>query len=196
MILAIASLFVATGKTSYRFEGSFIECCSCKGVCTTEITGQDAGCHGFGAIHFDRGSFGGRSIAGGSAAFAFDSGKWVRLYIDGPKANRTAIQQMMTLILKDWGKLDAVQPASVRISHLNGHYRLIVDNGKIARLDVKPVMGGDGRSPVTHRNLTSPMHSILMQGSTVHASFSEGRPFTLRDTNGFFNLRCTMHGWL
>ena len=198
MLLPVLALVVAGGsaKLPYTFEASFIECCSCKEVCVTEITGRDAGCHGFGAIRFRKGAYGGRDISGTATAFAFDSGKWVRIYVDAPVYKRAAVTAFMKAALADWGKLEAVHTATVRLSNAGGTYSLFVDKGHTAGLEMRPVLGGDGKTAVTHRNLTSPLHSSLMQGRTGSASFSDTHAFKLSETNGFFNDRCVMKGRL
>src|SRR5690349_16329065 len=94
-VLCALSLAASPAKVSYSFSGQFIECCSCKEVCVTEITGKDAGCHGFGALQFSSGSYGGKSLAGAAVAFAWDSGKWVRIYVDAPPNKQAAVSGFM-----------------------------------------------------------------------------------------------------
>jgi hypothetical protein len=198
-MLVSALLLVAIGtpaKQPYHFDASFIECCSCRDVCVTEITGRDAGCHGFGAIKFRTGSYAGKDISGTAAAFAFDSGKWVRIYIDAPDKQRAAVTNLMKAALADWGKLEGIRNGSVRLTRNGDAHSLIVDKGHTMMLVMKPVLGGDGKSAVTHTNLASPLHSSLMQGVTSSAQFSDFHPFKLAATNGFFNEHCVMKGGL
>jgi hypothetical protein len=195
MILsALLAVTAMPPKLPYTFEASFVESCSCKEVCVTEITGRDAGCHGLGAIRFRKGSYGGKDISGAASAFAFDSGKWVRIYIDAPKDKRAAVTSFMKAVLADWGKLEEVHTATVRISNTGGVYRLFVDKGHTAGLEMRAVLGGDGHSPVSHGNLGSPLHSTLMQGRTGSAHFSDTHSFKLTNSNGFFNEKCVMKG--
>jgi hypothetical protein len=192
MFSLVAAIVIA--KQPYRFVASFIECCSCKDVCVTEITGRDVGCHGIGAIKFNSGSYGGKDLSGTAAAFAWDSGKWVRLYIEAPDGKRQGVTSLMKAILADWGKLEEVRTGSVRITHSNGRYMLRVDKGHTAAIEMKPVMGADGKTPVTHTNLASPMHSVLMQAATIGGTFADAHPFSLTDTNGFFNMHTVIKG--
>jgi hypothetical protein len=181
-------------KHSYHFTAKFIEGCSCKDVCVTEITGRDAGCHGLGALQFSKGSYDGKDISGTSASFAWDSGKWVDLVIDAPAGKRDAVTNLMKAFLADWGKLEPVRSGSVRIWTASSSFNLAVNKGKSMSLAVKPVFGGDGKTAVVHANLTSPMHSTLMQGLATSAQFGSGHPFTLKGTNAFYNMHCVMKG--
>jgi hypothetical protein len=192
MLSVVAAIAIA--KQPYHFVAQFIECCSCKDVCVTEITGRDVGCHGFGALKFESGRYAGKDLGGTSAAFAWDSAKWVRIYVDAPSAKRDAVTSFMKSLLADWGKLEDVHQSSISFTKTAGGFSLSVDKGHIATLKMKPVFGGDGKTPVTHTNLSSPMHSTLMQGATSSAIFADAHPFSLTDTNGFFNMRCVMNG--
>jgi hypothetical protein len=195
-MLSIVAATAILAKQPFHFVATFIECCSCKDVCVTEITGRDAGCRGLGAIHFESGSYGGKNLAGTAAAFAWDSGKWVRIYVDAPAGKSAGVTSFMKAMLADWGKLEPVHTGSVRISHSGGRYALLVDKGHTGSIEMKPVLGGDGKTPVSHTNLSSPVHSTLMQGATLGASFSGEHPFELKDSNGFFNMHCVMEGKL
>jgi hypothetical protein len=190
MLCAIA-VVVCAAKLPYTFRASFVEGCSCKDICVTEITGRDAGCHGVGAMHFERGNYGGKSFSGTSAAWAWDSGKWVRLYVEGPSAQRQVLTAFMKAMLADWGKLESVSAARIDVKKQPNGFSATLP---ALRIIVRPVLGGDGKSAVVHTNLTSPFHSTLMQGETVHAAFTAEHPFTLDKTNGFYNPRYGMSG--
>jgi len=196
MLVTALLLSLSAPRTPYHFSASFIECCSCKDVCVSEITGRDVGCHGFGAIRFKSGSFGGKSLAGTACAFAWDSGKWVRIYFDGPPSRRETAALFMRAVLKDWGTLESVHRAGVEISRASGGYVLKVDGGATAELKMKPIFGADRKTPVCHTNLSSPLHSSLNQGETQTATFSDMHPFNLEKTNGFFYMNCKMSGRL
>ncbi len=193
MILTIA---LAMAVQPFNFQAQFIESCSCKGVCVTEITGRDAGCHGVGAFVFQKGFYGGQDISGSAAAFAWDSGKWVRLYVDAPPARREHVTALIKAFVKDWGTLEGVQAASIFVGKAAGRFTLSIGRGRIASIDMKPVFGAGGKEPVTHANLASPLHSTLMQGETVSATFADEHPFTLKGSNGFFNYHDVMKGRL
>jgi hypothetical protein len=197
-MLLTALIVVATlpAKLPYRFEASFIESCSCRDICVTEITGRDAGCHGVGAIRFKNGSYGGRDLSGTAGAFAFDSGKWVSIYVDAPAAKRAGVTAFMKAALADWGKLEEVRFASVRLNGGGSVHSLLVDKGQTAAIEMRSVLGGDGKTAVAHTNLTSPLHSSLMQGATTSAHVGGAHAFKLTGSNGFFNDRCVMNGSL
>lgn len=192
-MFASFALALATAKLPYRFDAQFVECCSCKDTCVSEITGRDVGCHGMGALSVAKGTYGGRDISGTSVAFAWDSGKWVRIYVDASESKRAAAISLIKAALADWGKLLEVRPASIRISATAGNYGFWVDGGRTMTVTVKPVLGGNGL-PVTHTNLSSPLHSTLMQGETVSAGFWGPNAFELKGTNGFFNMKTVMRG--
>jgi hypothetical protein len=120
----------------------------------------------------------------------------VRIYIDASAAKRQAVTNFMKAALADWGKLEAVKAASVRMTKTGARHSLFVDKGLTALLEMKPVVGGDNVTPVAHNNLASPLHSLLFQGATTSASFSDSHPFKLAGSNGFFNDRCVMRGRL
>jgi len=191
----LASAHIHPAHT-YSYKGVFLEGCSCQDVCVTEITGKDAGCHGFGAIEFKKGSFDGADFSGTRVAFAWDSAKWVRIYVDAPDTKRKAATQFMTTMLKDWGALEGVTAAKISLAKSHDEWKFSVNDGAVATMEMKPVFGGDGKTPVEHSNLASPFHRSLSQAVTVNASFADAHPFVLQGTNAFFNAACEMKGTL
>lgn len=197
MTIALAIFVLTSARQEYRIDTQFVESCSCKDVCVTEITGRDAGCHGLGAMHFTHGKYGGKDFSGASAAFAWDSGKWVRIFVDASGSKRAAVTEFMKAALADWGKLEPIQTASIKIFKSGKDYRLEIGGGKLGKSVISPVFGGDGKTAVTHTNLTSPLHSTLMQGATASAALLDvGHSFTLSGTNGFYNMHSVMKGRL
>lgn len=194
-VSCLLALMPGPAKYSYTFDAQFVEGCSCKDICVTEITGRDAGCHGIGAMRFRRGTYNGKDFSGSTVAWAWDSGKWVRLYVDAPSSKRAAATDFMKAILADWGKLEGVSASSVKISRAGKGYTAVIDGGKEGAITIVPVFGRDGATAVTHTNLTSPLHSILNQGETKSASFrNPAHAFKLDKTNGFYNPSTRMAG--
>lgn len=195
MALTLALLTVIAAKAPYSFDATFVEGCSCKDVCVTEITGKDAGCHGIGLMEFRKGTYAGKDFSGAKVGWAWDSGKWVQIYIDAPAAKRAAAEAFMKAALADWGALELIKPAKITIKKEKAGFYGLIDDGAIAKIRVQPVFGGDGKTAVTHTNLTSPFHSTLMQGETLSAAFPP-HGFELVKTNGFFNASDKMKGKL
>lgn len=198
MLTALASYALvvsATAKAPFAFDAAFVEGCSCKEVCVTEITGKDAGCHGLGGISFKNATYGGRDFSGTRTAFVWDSGKWVRIYIDAPSAaKREAVTAYMKAVLTDWAPEVTIENAKVAVTSSGGQGTVTINGGQVGKITVKPVMGGDGKTPVVHDNLSSPMHTTLFQGQTTSATFAGPNGFSLDATNGFLNLRYRMKG--
>jgi hypothetical protein len=192
--MLLVAMQAPTHHHAYSFDGVFLEGCSCKDVCVTEITGKDAGCHGMGAIDFKKGKFDGADFSGTRVAFAWDSAKWVRIYVDAPDEKRKALTDFMTTMLADWGSLEGVTPAKITVSKASGHLGFSVNDGTVLSMDLKPVLGADGINGVEHTNLASPFHRSLTQAVTTNAALSDAHPFVLQDTNAFYNLHCVMKG--
>lgn len=195
MIVAFTLVAVLVApKHSYQYVASFIEGCSCKDICVTEITGRDAGCHGVGGIQFKSGKFDGKDISGTAAAFAWDSGKWVDLTVDASDSKLEAVTSLMKSFLADWGKLETVRRGQVLLASSEQVTSLVVNKGHSSTLVVKPVYGAKGKYPVVHSNLASPIHSTLMQGVTTSCEYLDVHQFTLKNTNGFYNSHFAMKG--
>jgi hypothetical protein len=191
MLCAVA-IALSFSKQPYSFHASFVEGCSCKDICVTEITGRDAGCHGVAAMRFEQGAYAGRSFAGTSAAWAWDSGKWVRLYLDAPSGKRQVLATFMKAMLADWGKLESVSSSNIS---LTASANFCSAKSQDLSIRVTPIFGGDGKTAVVHTNLTSPFHTMLMQGETAHAEYLHAdHDFVLDKTNGFYNPNCVMRG--
>jgi hypothetical protein len=195
MLTSLVCLLVSAPTAKpYSFDAMFLEGCSCKDICVTEITGRDAGCHGLGAMSFRKASYGGKDFSGTKAFFAFQSGKWVRIYVDAPTNKRPALTEFMKAALRDWGKLEGVFPSQITVRKAEGRY--FASSNKSPTLEIKPVTGGDGKTAVAHTNLTSPLHSTLTQGETVLGTLASPHRFNIQKTSGFYNWTCRMRGTL
>jgi hypothetical protein len=188
-------LAVSAAKKPYSIDALFVEGCSCKGVCSAEITGVDVGCRGVGAMKFYKASYGGADFSGTLAAWAWGpSGEWVRIYVQSPAKKRAAVIGFMTAALESWGKLVSVKDAAIEIQGANGSYQAMVNDGEVMSLSTKPVLGANGKG-VLISNLPSPFHSAVTQGQTVRAVFKDGMdPFDLEATSAFTYPHCVMKG--
>lgn len=191
---ALALLAGAPEKKPYSFDALFVEGCSCSGVCVTEITGVDAGCHGLAAMEFHRGSYGGADFSGSRAAWAFTPEKTVVIYIDAPEPKRAALSAFLKAALADWGKLEAVKTTPIHVTHPKDSYRVTIGTGSIGKIQVSSDTSGGS---VKLSNLKSLFHSELIHGQTRAASFADqGHRFELKQSNGYYYPHCVMHGKL
>ena len=191
--LAVVSVTFAVEKRSYSFDALFVEGCSCKSVCVAEITGADTGCHGLGAIQFYKGRYGDVNISDTRAAWAFTPEKTVVLYVDAPEKKRTAVSAFMTAALADWGKLEVVKMAAIKITGTSGSYAAIIGNGSTGKLEVKA--DTKGTTGVKLTNLKSLFHNELFHDQTVHGAYADAKHhFDLKQTNAYYYPHCVMRG--
>lgn len=189
---AVCSLLTVglASKHPYSYDAVFLEGCSCKDVCVTEITGTDSGCRGLAAMSFGRAKYDGKDFSGSRAAWAWGPG-WVHLYVDATGSKLVTMTRFFRAALADWGKMDNVTVTRVTVSKLGAS----VQEGKLASLTVNPVFGKDGKSPVEHTNLSSVFHDRLSQGKIKKAWYREaGHEAEWAGSNAFFNSRCKMSG--
>jgi hypothetical protein len=158
------------------------------------MTGLVMGCEGVGAFDFTNGNVGGVSLAGCRGAYATVPGQWVIIYIDAPNAQKhAAAEKMMRYTLDGFGKVEAVHDAKISLTGSRGNYKAVV--GKYFTLVTKPMMGGDGKTPLRYENMHDRVHPDVMGGTTLTCSFKDGnRHFDLKDSNAFFNDKLMVHG--
>jgi hypothetical protein len=188
----------AGAKQRFSAAGTFVEGCSCSAPCPCELTGVAHGCTGVGALSLTGGSYQGRSLAGAKIVYATAPGDWVRLYVDAATPQqRAAAEAFGRAVYSAFGKIESVKPAHIALTGSAGSYSLSVDNGKIMKLTTKPVLGGNGRTPIVINNIHDPVHPTVMQGKTVSGSYNDGdHSFTLKDSNSYFNDRMRGQGKL
>ncbi|MBI4548668.1 MAG: DUF1326 domain-containing protein [Ignavibacteriae bacterium] len=197
---AISILFTGTviagGKWSAK--GTFVEGCSCNPPCACELTGVEMGCQGVGAMEFTGGSYMGTDLTGAKITYATTPGQWVRIYVDAKDDKQ---KEAATAFAKDYykgfGPVEASSAAKIDISGKNGRYTVKVDDGKIMTLVTEPILGGDGKTPLVHKNTKSKLVVDFKQGKTVSGMFSDGeRKFELKSSNSYFNDKVKSEGTL
>lgn len=193
VLVAVSMLTVSgsagAGKSSFSFKGMYVEGCSCNAPCPCELTGVQMGCEGVGFFSFTSGSYNGMDFDGTRGAYAVKPGDYLVIYVDAPnEAKRKAVAEFMKAAFKDWGKLEGVESAKIKISGKGGNYVCTIGNGSEMSLTTKAVMGGDKKTPMSYHNINSPLHSTVMQATSVKCHFKRGnRSFDLKDSNGYFN---------
>ena len=152
------------------------------------------GCEGVGAFQFDSGSFSGMNISGCKMAYAVAPGDYIVFYVDAPNAAKhKAVDDLCKTAFKGWGKM-TFRTGKIAIHGSNGGYSFDVDGGKVMSLKMSPTLGADKKSAMTYSNINSAMHPTVMQGKVLSGMFSgEGKSFTLKDTNAYFNNRLNVN---
>jgi hypothetical protein len=148
-------------------------------------------CKGVGAIAIVHGDYCGEDISGVRFAYATVLGDWLRLYVDAPDpAKRAAVEKFLRVLCADWGKLESVKDAKIEIEGRGGGYAVKVDGGKTMAFVIAPVIGGDGKTPITHTNTHSAFATIFLQGKSASTTTynDETRTFEIAaGRNGYFN---------
>jgi len=189
VVLVVPSGTASAGGGKWNVKGTYLEGCSCMGVCGCELTGMESGCQGIGALVLSGGSWNGTNLAGAKIAYATVPGEWVRIYVDAKDdKQREAATAFGTSALKDFGKLDKVASARINVSGKEGKYTMDVDGGNIMSLTTEPVLGGDNKTPIMHTNVKNPLNSVFVQGKTIAGKYSDGdKTFELKGTNSYSN---------
>lgn len=189
---------VAVGKQPFTMKGSYVEGCSCMGVCPCELTGLMNGCLGLGAVTVTSGTYMGKDLSGARIAYAVAPGSWVRVYTQPKsKGQSAAVQAFARAVYSGFGKIESVRDANVQMTGSGGKYVVKVDGGKVASFTTVPVLGGDNRTPIVHSNIKDPLYHTVMQGKTVSGMYHDGkRSFTLKGSNSYFNNRIDAKGTL
>jgi hypothetical protein len=185
----------AEGK--WKAAGVFVEGCSCMGVCPCEQVGVRDGCDGVGAMMLGSGSsYNGVDLSGVKLFYATNAGQWVRIYVDAPGAEKNkAAREFGAAYYAGFGKVESVSDAKIEISGKEGKYTVLANDGNLAKLVTEPVLGGDGKTPITHTNTHSALNPTIMQGKTVSGSYNDGdKSFTLEGSNSYFNPRMKSSG--
>lgn len=117
--------------------------------------------------------------------------------VDAPASKRAAAIGFMKAALAGFGKIESARPAKIAISGSRGSYTGTVDGGKVMTLKTAPVLGLDGKTPLTYSNIHDAVHPTVMQGKIVSESFSDGgHTFNSKGTNAFFNAHLRSSGKL
>ncbi len=186
--MLFAAISLTGAKTHFSFHGSYVEACSCSAPCLCELTGPEHGCQGVGAFKVDHANVGGADLSGVKTAYALGAGKWVVIYIDGPKSKMKAAESFMRDALNGFGPVVAVKRAKITMVGEGGRTTTTVDSGKVMKFTTKPMLGGDGVHALQIGNIHDKVHPTVMQGTVTACTYKDGdRSFTLKDTNAFFN---------
>lgn len=188
----------AKEKSPFRAAGLYVEGCSCSLPCPCELTGLEKGCNGVGALSLKGGDFNGVSLTGVKIAYAGVPGEWVNLYIEAAKPEqRDAATAFAKAYYSTWGKNEIAREARITIKGNSGRYTVEVDDGKVMSFKTEPVMGGDGRLPISISNTKNTLSPTFQQGRTLSGKYEDGgHSFTLKDSNSYFNERMNSTGRL
>lgn len=188
-LLAPSTLAVPLSAKPFSWEGVFVEGCSCMSPCPCEISDVRMGCQGVGVYVFNKGKYGTTDLAGLKLAYGIQPGEWVTLFIEAKNANqRKAAVEFATTAFKEAGKVLFVRDAKISVTGSKGKYTVTVE--KAFTLKTEPILGGDGKSPISISNVKNPIHPTVFLGKTVQCTYNDGeRSFDIQDTNSYFNNR-------
>lgn len=196
--LLIASAWAsASGAGTYTAKGMYVEACSCAPPCACEMIGPNMSCQGVGAFVWTNTEVDGVKLNNVRTAYALGVGSWVEIYIDAPnQATYNAAEKLMRTALDGFGPVQAVKKANITFSGSNGKYHVKV--GDFMDLKTEPVMGGDGKNPLTYSNIHDAIHPTIYQGKATSCTFKSGdKSFELSDgSNAFFYNKINATGKL
>ena len=198
-LVATLPASLASAGWKWSAKGTFVEGCSCNAPCSCELTGDlEAGCQGVGAVELSGGKYMGTDLTGAKIAYAGLPGQWVRIYVDAKNdKQRDAAMEFAKGYYKSWGTVEDSKAAKIDIMGKGGKYTVKVDDGKIFALETEPILGGDGKTPLTHTNTKSKLSPIFKQAKTLTCTFQDGeRKFELKSSNSFFNDKLNSQGTL
>ncbi len=192
LLVGVSSAFGAfsfAAPKPYQFEGTYVEGCACPVACVCDINGAMAkGCNVVGAMLISHGAYGGKSLSGCQVSYIASSG-WVKVFYHVPKKSQVgALNDWVKAYFSGFGKVESFEPAKIALKGTGGSYTLTVNDGATASVQTKPVVGGDGKTPVVYSNYPDPMIPVIMQGRTVTGAYkASAGGFQLKDSNAFFN---------
>jgi hypothetical protein len=189
----------ATAKHEFKIdEGIYAETCTCRPPCPCELTGAEMSCQGVTAEQVTKGTYDGKDISGTRYAAALDlSNKFVRIYVDqkDPKKHDAAVA-FAKAALAGFGTPDMVKDADIDLKERENSFTVTVDGGKTMSFKTKPMLGGDGKTPVTHTNTMDPVNKVMMQGQCVECTYKDGdKSITVKEgRNAYFNTHVQCSG--
>jgi hypothetical protein len=190
----------AAEKHAFNVTGTYIEGCACAIPCTCPMTVAVKGCQGIDTMELGGGTYNGVDLKGVKIAVAKTVEEWSRVYLDAPDPKqREAAAAFGTAWASQMGKVEAVKDARIEFSGKDGSHTVKVDDGKIAQLTTKVILGADEKNPLSHVNLKTPLNlnPTLYQARTLSGSFRDGdRSFELKDSNSYFNSQMKASGEL
>jgi hypothetical protein len=155
-------------------------------------------CEGVGAYEFDTGEFNGKSFDGTRVAYAGEPTKWIVVYVDAPdQEKRDAATAFAKSMLAKMGPIKEVKSAPIKMTVNDSELMAMVDGGKIMTITSKPVLGGDGKNPLSLHNVNNPIYPVIMQAKVVTCDYHDGdKKFTLKDSNSYYNANLNASGTL
>lgn len=184
----------SAAKHEFKIEdGRYAEACSCRPPCPCELTGVSKGCEGVGAYELKKASYEGKDISGSKFAYALDLDEkdgWVHVYVDQKDAKKhDAAVAFAKAALTPFGNITVTKDADIKIDEKDSQYTVSVDDGKVMKFSTKPMMGGDGKTPMTHTNTHDALNPTFYQGTAVSGEYKGGgKEFKLSEgRNCYFN---------
>ncbi len=201
VLLTLTTLIRGADKKPFQLTGLYIDSCSCSVPCKCDLTGEmPKGCQGMGAIKITSGSYDGHDLSGVTIAYVGHAGEWSRLYVDAPdEKHRAAAEEFGRAFAVDFAPVEAVKEAKIEITGSSGAYTVTMDGGKIMKLTTEAVMGGDGKTALSHGNSLVPISPTLLQGKAATASMYHDGDRQIDNPAGrnvYFNDKMDSHGEL
>lgn len=192
-------IFSADKTYPLKMRCIYVEACSCTVPCSCPMTGVVPGCQLVNVYCLTSANYLGVDLSDVKIAFAVQPRDWVRIYLDVPKTvQRSAAESLARSLCSSWGKVESVRVVQIEVRGGNGNYSVNLNDGKIAKFTTKPVLGGDGRTPITHSNTFKQFIPTLLQATVVSFQYQDDeRSFTLKEgSNSYFNDMVKAHGEL
>jgi hypothetical protein len=201
LFVSVAAAAFGADKKSYHVAGIYTDTCTCRIPCTCDLTGDGPdSCLSVGVVDINHGDFSGSDLSGVRFAWAMDSGKWVRIYIDAPDAaHRATAEQFLRALCANWGNMETIRDAKITISGKNGGFAANVNGGSTIDFEIAPVIGGDGKTALVYSNVHNQLTSTFLQGASAKPSVfhDDLRTFTIdAGRNGYFDPRMDKSGTL
>jgi hypothetical protein len=172
----------------YQISGVAFDGCACRVPCPCAFAGSfKEGCNNIGVISLRSGMYKGTDLSGAKLVQAGLAGQWARIYIDSNDAQRDAATAFAKAVFAPYGKAESIKAAKIDLAGHAGKYRLSVDGGQIVELMTEPMVGADGKSPITVTNVYGLFGPTFTQARTIKGSLRDGgRSFTFADSNSMF----------
>jgi hypothetical protein len=183
----------AGGKHFDIESGMYSETCSCRPPCPCELTGANMGCEGVAAYELKKATYDGKDISGTKVAYALNLAEkegWVHVYVDQKDAKKhDEAVAFAKAAFASFGPITLTKDAEIKIEEKESKYTVSVDGGKVMKFETKPMMGGDGSTPMSHTNTHDKLNPTFYQGTAVSGEYNGGgKSFKLSEgRNCYFN---------
>ena len=186
----LESTFVLGEENSaeYRVVGKAFDGCACHVPCPCAFAGSfKEGCNNIAVIALSSGMYKTADLSGAKVAQAGLAGSWVHIYIDASDPQREAATAFAKAVFAPYGKVEAIKNTKIDVSGNSGGYKLSIDAGKVAEMITEPMLGADGKTPITLTNVAALFGPTVTQAKTVKCVFHDGdRSFRFEDSNCMF----------